>query len=558
MISDLRVNGTNNLRTDFLLPKTILFQADGIRNADALLQNKNSQPHTGVDNMTVFSTENGEKAAILLDFGSEFAGGAAITVNHISLEKEVEFIIRFGESAAEAMADIGQKGACNDHSVRNFKMRLPQYSRTVIGKTGYRFLYLELSEKETTVKVSRVEGVFTYRDIPYLGSFSCDQPVFNQIYDISAYTVHLCMQEMLWDGIKRDRLVWVGDMHPEILTIRSVFGDQKIVDDSLRLISKEFPFPHYPNDFTTYGMWYFLILWDWYCYNGRMELICELREYWKPLLNSLLTLIHDKSDPFDEAEFEKGFFLDWPTYETKEAESGVCGLFILALQSAEKICFVTGETSLGNICSERIRILKNTRYEKTAKKQIAAVRALAGMDDEALSTKVLTKGNGRGMSPFMSYYILSATAKTAGVSAALSMLKEYYGGMIKAGATTFWEDFDLDWLKNEANITDLPGKTKYDIHGDNGKYCYQGFRHSLCHGWSGAPAAFLAEEVLGVKILEPGCKKIAVKPGLGDLKWAKGTYPTPYGVIDISAYKKKDETIDLKIDSPKGIEVITG
>ena len=180
------------------------------------------------------------------------------------------------------------------------------------------------------------------------------------------------------------------------------------------------------------------------------------------------------------------------------------------------------------------------------------------MDDEMFSAKVLTEGNGRGMSPFMSYYILSATAKTAGVSAALSMLKEYYGGMIKAGATTFWEDFDLDWLKNEVSITDLLGKTKYDIHGDNGKYCYRGFRHSLCHGWSGGPAAFLAEEVLGVKILEPGCRKIAVKPNLGNLKWAKGTYPTPYGVIDISAYKKKDETIDLKIDSPKEIEVITG
>ena len=38
--------------------------------------------------------------------------------------------------------------------------------------------------------------------------------------------------------------------------------------------------------------------------------------------------------------------------------------------------------------------------------------------------------------------------------------------------------------------------------------------------------AFLAEEVLGIKNLEPECKKIAVKP-------------------------------DLKIDSPKEIEVIT-
>ena len=32
------------------------------------------------------------------------------------------------------------------------------------------------------------------------------------------------MQEYLWDGVKRDRLVWLGDMHPEVMTVQSVFG----------------------------------------------------------------------------------------------------------------------------------------------------------------------------------------------------------------------------------------------------------------------------------------------------------------------------------------------
>ena len=37
------------------------------------------------------------------------------------------------------------------------------------------------------------------------------------------------MQDYLWDGIKRDRLVWIGDMHPETRTILAVFGDHEIV-----------------------------------------------------------------------------------------------------------------------------------------------------------------------------------------------------------------------------------------------------------------------------------------------------------------------------------------
>ena len=34
----------------------------------------------------------------------------------------------------------------------------------------------------------------------------------------------LNMQDCLWDGIKRDRLVWIGDMHPETMSILAVFG----------------------------------------------------------------------------------------------------------------------------------------------------------------------------------------------------------------------------------------------------------------------------------------------------------------------------------------------
>jgi hypothetical protein len=36
------------------------------------------------------------------------------------------------------------------------------------------------------------------------------------------------MQEYLWDGIKRDRLVWIGDMYPEVSTIHAVFDFNEV------------------------------------------------------------------------------------------------------------------------------------------------------------------------------------------------------------------------------------------------------------------------------------------------------------------------------------------
>ena len=159
------------------------------------------------------------------------------------------------------------------------------------------------------------------------------------------------------------------------------------------------------------------------------------------------------------------------------------------------------------------------------------------------------------MSTFMSYYILSAVANTVGMEEAQKMLREYYGAMLEAGATTFWEDFDLEWAKKGARIDELPNAGEYDIHGDNGRFCYQGMRHSLCHGWSAGPAAFLAERVLGIQILEAGCKKLLVKPELGNLSWVKGIYPTPYGMVHVNAFRSNGEVL-VGIAAPPEIEII--
>jgi len=86
--------------------------------------------------------------------------------------------------------------------------------------------------------------------------------------------------------------------------------------------------------------------------------------------------------------------------------------------------------------------------------------------------------------------------------------------MLDLGATTFWEDFNLEWTSNAARIDELVPAGKKDIHGDYGAYCYLGFRHSLCHGWASGPTAWLSQNVLGVKPLTPGCQRVRVAPQL--------------------------------------------
>lgn len=83
------------------------------------------------------------------------------------------------------------------------------------------------------------------------------------------------------------------------------------------------------------------------------------------------------------------------------------------------------------------------------------------------------------------------------------------------------------WAKNASQIDEIPEDGKSDVHGDNGAFCYKGFRHSLCHGWASAPTAFLAGEVLGIHILSSGCKKVEIKPNLGTLAGQRLHIPRP-------------------------------
>ncbi len=554
-ISDLKIIGTDKLKKDYLLPVKIVWHSEGMENVDILLTNTEEQPRLGQGAVAKASTQEGKKAAVLLDFGSEISGGARI-VTRMGTDKQGAMVrVRFGESVQEAMTPLRVRNAVNHHSTRDMVVPLPLLSCTEWSQTGFRFLYLEVETPGVFIEFGAIHGIFTYRDISYDGTFESNDARVNAIYNTCAYTVHLNMQNMLWDGIKRDRLVWIGDMHPEMLAIRTVFGHQDVLDASLKYVAETNPIPDYPNHMTTYGMWYILILKDWYEHNGKLDLVESLKNYWQPLLKQLVDLVHAEYPILIEEELKRGFFFDWPTQGMNEASgAAIYALLSITLDGGSYLCEAVGDNETAEACRAKIELLKDNRNAHYNKKQVVAMMNLAGHlgDDEA--AELLIEDGGKGLSTFQSYYILKATSKTAGVTAALDMMREYYGAMLDVGATTFWEDFDLDWLREGATIEEVLPEGAYDIHGDNGRFCYEGFRHSLCHGWSAGPAAFLAEEVLGIKILSPGCKKVAIHPNLGDLEWIKGTYPTPYGNIHVEA-KRCGDMVDTKIDVPKGVEV---
>jgi alpha-L-rhamnosidase len=493
----------------------------------------------------------GEAPGLLLDFGRELHGGVQLIARDTSGQKPVTVRVRFGESVSEAM---GQPN--NDHSVHDQLVQLPWLGSQEAGNTGFRFVRLDLVEEGTFVELLQVRAVFLYRDLPWLGAFRCSDERLNRIWQTGAHTVHLCMQDYLWDGIKRDRLVWMGDLHPETMVVAAVFGNHEIVPRSLDFVRDDTPLPNWMNGISSYSLWWIIIHRDWYWKHGDIGYLREQEEYLRGLLKILGGLIRE-----DGKEAMTGHrFLDWPSSEDPVAiHAGLHALQLMALEAGAELCEVLGAADTAAAARQAATEMRRYIPRAPQSKQASALVALAGLVDPVeINREVLSREELRGVSTFYGYYVLQARAKAGDVTGGLRVIRDYWGAMLDLGATSFWEDFDLEWTSNAAGIDELVPEGKRDIHGDFGNYCYKGLRHSLCHGWAAGPTAWLIEHVLGLQPAEPGCSRIRVRPDLGDLDFAEGALPTPHGLVRVDHRRGSDGRIETKLELPPGVEVVEG
>lgn len=547
----------------FISPIRVMWTSDTsgelVKNSEVLLEPGNSQSDmsrtTRFCSMTTTLTDT---ASILLDYGKELHGGLQLVMGGSSRREPSLVRIRFGESVGEANSNTYNSDwlmgfSTDDHAKRDIIMEIPRSGLIEIGNTGFRFVRIDLLQSGATINLKEARAILRYRDIPYFGSFKSSNPRLDSIWITGAYTTHLNMQEYLWDGIKRDRLVWLGDFHPELKAIHAVFGYNEVVPRSLNLACEQYPLPQWMNGMSSYSMWYLIIHHDWYMQNGDLDFLNSHREY----IVGLIDLINGKIAEDGSETLSPSRFLDWPSTPNKEGvEAGYRALLAWALRDAEKLCQVLGESRSAAVAAEAALKLNKKIMPHNDLKQAAALMAVAGtLDPVKASEEVIAVDGAKRFSTFYGLYMLDALSLAGMQDEALQIISDYWGGMLDMGATTFWEDFNIEWMENSARIDQFTPEGMNDIHGNFGDYCYPSFRHSLCHGWSSGVTAWLTENVLGIRVLEPGCKVIEVKPYLGDLEWAEGSFPTPYGTVKVKHTKLANGKIETVVDAPKEIRI---
>lgn len=560
------------LTRTYMTPKRILWSSSptSVQNPELLLKPNTGQADIFGEGMCRLVNNGEDRASIILDFGHEIHGGFKLVISSCAPLVTPQVRLRFGESVSEtcselnsskSIAETGSKSevdlksntATNDHAIRDMVLTVPFYGQMEVGNTGYRFVRIDLLTPGQTINLKEATAILRYRDIPYLGTFRCSDQRLNDIWMTGAYTVHLNMQEYIWDGIKRDRLVWLGDMHPETSTIGNVFGDEESFYASMDLACQQYPLPAWINGMSAYSLWYLIIQYDWYMRFGHKEYLEKHRDY----ILGLVDLI-DKCIDAQGNDAMGAHFLDWPSStNTEGVDAGYHALLVWAMQDAQRMSILLGDEARAQKCREVEDRLRRKVVNPNGLKQAASLMAIAGLMDPAKACRdYVSVGGPKGFSTFYGYYMLEALAMDGRYEEAMDIISQYWGGMLDMGATTFWEDFDLEWTRNAGRIDDFVPEGKKDIHGDFGAYCYPGFRHSFCHGWASGPTAWMSTHVLGVEILEAGCKRVRITPHLGRLQWAEGTFPTPYGQISIRHERRADGSVKSSIKAPKGVKVV--
>lgn len=461
---------------EYIYPKKIV-ESTFTEGETALLQKQTLQ--IGLSEQKTAKFSNG--GHIILDYGKEMNGGIRLLT---FLSEKGKVRVRFGESLTECCAELGgEKNATNDHALRDFTAELPDYSDMMFGNTGFRFVRLDFYGTANLKSAVAVNHIFKRKEnYRYTGK---DESV-RRIYETAKRTVDLCAASgYLWDGVKRDRLVWIGDVHPEMLALTALYGKLSLIERSLDFVKKQTPLPGWMNGFPTYSLWWIVIVADYYARTGAQAFAERQINYLQKLLAQVNGCVSEEG----EMNFP-AYFLDWQTFKTSDAKHGVRAIGIIAAKKA--IVLLRAFNKDAFVAEEILKKLSKKEIGPTKSKAVLGLKYFAvGLTQEDKAS--LTEGGARGMSSFMSYYILKATA-SFDREKAIGMMKEFYGGMLDKGATTFWEDYNVEWAKNSGRIDEFPKDGQKDIHGDFGAYCYKGFRHSLCHGWSAGVLAFIKEE----------------------------------------------------------------
>jgi len=258
----------------------------------------------------------------LWDFGAEAYGRPEVRVTGRGT-------LRFhpGESAPEAQNTdpIHREQLVADVAAETGTVQSPV-------ELALRYLWVETSPGLTVGEVSLRASTYPVR---YRGAFESSDPLLNRIWECAAHTLRLCMREVFLDGIKRDRLPWVGDLYLAGLANAHVFFDAGIMRRSLVTLSGAEPERVDFSGILDYSFFWILALHDYVLHFGDRAFLGRMRAR----LERLLAALEAKRDGTDLIPTDRchRLFIDWAEVDKNGYSACLEFLAIRALDASSQM-----------------------------------------------------------------------------------------------------------------------------------------------------------------------------------------------------------------------------
>jgi len=388
---------------------------------------------------------------------------------------------------------------------------------------------------------------------PRRGAFACSDDRLTDIWAASAYTIRLCMQNLVLDGVKRDRLPWMGDQAMNTLANAYAFADGDIVADSLIALGQN-P-TGFVNGIADYSLWWVINTGFYARHFGAHEYLGAQADRIDRFLQTLAGYA-GPDGVFRPKPSVGGFstpvLIDWgANIDLTRISTALQIMWLWALRTgAHLLSSVTHpgaghwassadavETSLRASAWDESRQAWRTYFDSDDTDSVYPnlLAVLAGLHSDNVPDGVrhVLKQAPRPGTPFMAGFALSALGASGEPELATARIRSWWGAMLDADARTFWEEFDA------------PEK-RYVMYG-------RPYGKSLCHAWSAGPAALLPELICGIRPVTDGWKKFTVAPHLGGLSWAGAVVPVAGGEIGVIA-----DASGVRVHVPEGHTLVAG
>jgi len=424
---------------------------------------------------------------------------------------------------------------------------------------AFRFIRVICDQKPELLSIEHARCVYEFEKHAKdggIGSFSSDNSVYSDLWNVSRNTLECSSQETFMDCPYYEQQQYAMDGGLESIFAWRLSNDsslqRKIIVDMAHsqrpngLIQASYP-SRYRQIIPSFSLYYVMLHREYLRHTGDTEFV---RKY-TGTCDRILEAFEGMRDENGLVLPNIGWcYLDWvktwvigtPKGGDKAPITVYSMLYAVALGYQAEVCDACGRKvlaeeyrlrrdrmieSINENCFDREEMMYIDVYGLRSFSLHTAVWAVlsgcvGGEEAKALLDRAMSRNDIAKCSFSMNYYLLRALE-----------------------ATDLYEKYALDILDGWHTMLDLHCTT----------WCESiALPRSECHGWSSTPMYEMSAMILGVYPTGDGFEKIRVKPVTLNLKEASGRVPTPFGYIDV-AWKLTGNEMELSVTSSKNIEM---